>query len=340
MEHMGEEVNKPSVSVLSPAEYRTWDNFVRESPQGCFFHTTPWINILSRHFKRPFKIFLLHWNDQPAGGCLVFEHRRFGQTIITPVPLYPYSAPLFYLPVDEKGQKTIANNMLLTSALLEFLNNRYRIWILDSSYLFTDMRAFQWAGCEVTPRYTYLLELKESHLLEEGYSPSLRKKIRQARERQPEVRESRDPQEFIRQYLASYRRHGIKALLSEEKLNRLLPDLLSLPEVKLFYLYFQETAAASRIIVVDQNTIYDLMAGSTDETGLGSAYLVSHIFEQYADQEYKFDFLGADQFQIEQFKRSFGGHLVHGFRVARPVRFPISFLMKIRNFTLQKERIL
>jgi len=340
MKHMGEEAKNPSVSVLPSAEYQTWDKFVRDSPQGNLFHTITWVDILSRHFKRKYQILIIRWNDQPVGGCLVFEHSRFGQPMITPVPLYPYSAPLLYRPVDEKPQKTIANNLQIATALIVFLNQRYGLWILESSYLFTDMRAFQWAGFEITPRYTYLLELKEQQELEEGFSQSLRKKIRQAREMQPAVLISTDPAEFIRHYLASYKRHGLKALLAEKDLLKLLPDLLSLPQVKLFYLQFQNRIVASRIIVVDQTTIYDLLAGSIDETGLGSAYLLAHILDSYAAQNYRFNFLGADQSQIEQFKRSFGGQLVHGFLITKPVRFPLSLLLKMRKYTLLKRRVL
>jgi hypothetical protein len=121
-------------------------------------------------------------------------------------------------------------------------------------------------------------------------------------------------------------------------LSGLLPDLLALPQVKMYYLQSQNQVVAGRIIVTDHNMIYDLLTGGADESGLASAYLLSHIFESYCSQNLQVNFLGADHPQIEQFKRSFGGYLVHGFRITRPVRFPISLLLRIRTSYLSRKR--
>ncbi len=335
---MDEDLRSLTVSVLPDHEYAQWDEFVSQSPQGTFFHTTSWANILSRHFQRSYRILLIYRNNQPAAGCLAFEHKRYGQSLITPLALYPYSGPLFYRPQHEKPQKTISDYTKLNSTLIAYLNQVYPLWILDSSYLLTDLRAFQWAGCTIEPTYTYLLDLDDWQKMEERFSSSLRKKIRQAREMPFQIMTSTDPTEFIRLYLASYQRHGLTTLVPASTLYNLLPDLLALPQVKMYYLQLQNQIVNSRIIVVDQHMIYDLLTGGTDELGQASAYLLSHIFESFCAHNFKVNFLGADHPQIEQFKRSFGGQLVHGFRITRPLRFPVSLIFKIRKAYLLRKR--
>jgi hypothetical protein len=200
------------------------------------------------------------------------------------------------------------------------------------------VRAFQWAGCSTEPTYTYLVDLDERHKLLERYSGSLRKKIRHAQEMPFQITLAEDPAEFIRLYIESYKRHGMTTLLPADILFKLLPDLLRLPQVKMYNLQLKNQTVASRIIVTDQNMIYDLLTGGTNESGIAAAYLLSHIIESYCAQNLKFNFLGADHPQIEQFKRSFGGYLVHGFRITRPISLPLSLLLKMRTYYLSRKR--
>jgi len=277
-------------------------------------------------------------NHQWLAGCLTFERRRFGQSLITPLPLYPYSGPLFYLPQDEKPQKTIANYHKLSTIFINYLNHKYLFWQLIGSYQWTDVRSFQWAGCSIEPSYTYLVDLDELPKMEERLSGSLRKKIRQAKEKSYMISISTYPTEFMRLYIESYKRHHMKPWIPAGILSGLLPDLLALPQVKMYYLQSQHQVITGRIIVTDYNMIYDLLTGGADESGQASAYLLSHIFESYCSQNLKVNFLGADHPQIEQFKRSFGGYLVHGFRITRLVRLPGSLLLRERRSYLSRKR--
>lgn len=335
---MVEDLRSLTVSVLPTHNYALWDEFVAQSPQGTFFQTTRWAEILSRHFQRPYRILSIYRNNQLAAGCLVFEHKRCGKSLITPLALYPYSGPIFYKPQREKPQKTISDYTKLNSTLISYLDQAYPLWILESSYLLTDLRAFQWAGCTIEPAYTYILDLSDRDKMVQNFSSSLRKKIRQAAEMPFQVITAADPAEFIKLYLCSYQRHGMKALIPADTLGKLLPDLLALPQVKMYYLQLQNQIVNGRIIVVDQNNIYDLLTGGADESGLASAYLLAHIFESFCGQNFQVNFLGADHPQIEQFKRSFGGQLVHGFRIIRPLHFPLSAIFRIRRAFLMRKR--
>ena len=97
---------------------------------------------------------------------------------------------------------------------------------------------------------------------------------------------------------------------------------------------------AGRLVVIDNMTVYDLLAGSEDKTGFGSTFLVAKILEKFAETKECFDFLGADHPQIEQFKRGFGGDLTQGFRITNKTKKPLSWIIGIYRKYLYRERVI
>ena len=117
-----------------------------------------------------------------------------------------------------------------------------------------------------------------------------------------------------------------------------MKSVITLPNVKLFYVAAQGKIKSARLIVEDNQTIYDLLAGSDDDRGLASVYLVNHLLTTYCQSHQNFDFMGADHPEIEQFKRGFGGELRQGFRISGSVGFPLSLLVKLNEYRLNKIR--
>ena len=85
----------------------------------------------------------------------------------------------------------------------------------------------------------------------------------------------------------------------------LLEKIIELQNVRLYFVKNENKLLAGRIIVEDRNTIYDLLAGSIDKSGLASSFLVAEIMKMYAEKFTYFDFMGADHPDIEKFKRAF-----------------------------------
>ena len=335
---MSEKTDSLKISILNENEYPLWDEFVKDSPQGNFFNTIKWAEIISSVFNRLFKIIVIKKYEKHIAGIIVFENNKYGYKFITPVFLFPYSAPIFYRPIDEKYQKTVAYQLEISSRFIEYLRMNYKYWILDTHSTFQDLRAFQWAGCETEPIYDYSIELMKPNHSSEDFSQTTRKKIKQARDLDPEIFEQSDITDFIRMYIASYSRHEINPPNDPQKLEVILEKVLKLEQVKLYYIRLSKAVVASRIILIDDSIVYDLLAGSDDKSGLGSTYLVNHIINTFAPTHKYFNFLGAGHEQIEQFKRGFGGKLIHGFRIKSKAKFPFSVLLKMRENQLRFRR--
>ncbi len=335
---MAESKASSKINIIQSSDSALWDKFISNSPQGTFFHSSTWANILQNAFGRNYKILCSEKNGQIIGGMIFFEHHNFLWNVITPTPLFPYTAPIFYQPSDEKRQKTTHNELTIASQFDTYLSNHYSYWILDVPATTLDMRAFQWQGALVEPRYSYRIFLDNIDDLVNNFSQSVRKKIKQAESLGCEVAESENPEKLIELISYSYHRHGIKPYISNTALRSLLDNALNLQQIKLYTLKVKGEIKAARLIVVDENIIYDLLAGSDDPSGVGSTFLVSYILKKYIPTHKYFDFMGADHPQIEKFKRGFGGELVQGFRVTNKVKRPLSWLVSFNQYRMQKKR--
>ena len=334
--------SKPSfkISHVPKADSALWNQFVEDSPQGTFFHTTTWIEILSRTFGRSYDILFCLRNEQAVGGMIFFHHKIFIWNMITPTAFLPYCSPIFYKPVDEKPQKTIQNHLLITERFECYLQKQYDYWVLDVPHTSKDVRSYLWGGATIEPQYSYVVSIKTKEAVFENFNQSVRKKLKQAQNENAIVRESSDPALLAELVTKSYQRHGMKPLVSKEQLSKFLNEVVHLEQAKLFYVELNSKTIAGRLVIIDGTCGYDLVAGGEDHPGYGSTFLTAFILEKYAAEIERFDFLGANHPQIEQFKRGFGGELIQGFRVTNKTRIPLSWIVKIYEIRMQRERIL
>jgi hypothetical protein len=328
------------ISHVSRADSALWNQFVEDSPQGTFFHTTDWIEILSSTFGRSYDIIFCLKNEQPVGGMIYFHHKKLIWKMITPTAFLPYCSPIFYKPLKEKPQKTIHNHLLIAERIENYLRTQYDYWVLDVPYTSRDVRSYLWRGAVVEPQYTYVVSVTNKEAVFENFNQSVRKKLKQAQNENAVVRESSDPTLLAELVTKSYHRHGMKPLISKEQLSMLLNKVIHIEQAKLFYAELNRKIIAGRLVIIDGAFGYDLLAGGEDHPGYGSTFLTAYILEKYAGVIEKFDFLGANHPQIEQFKRGFGGELIQGFRVTNKTRIPLSWIIKIYENRMQRERIL
>jgi len=334
--------SNPTLEIIKiqQSDSALWNEFVENSPQGTIFHSTIWADILSSTFGRSYNILFCVKNEQPVGGMIFFNHKKLIWKMITPTAFFPYCAPIFYRPVDEKPQKTIHNQLIITASFEDYLRKNYDYWILDIPSDSKDVRSYLWKGAVVEPHYSYVVSLKNKEALLDNFNQSVRKKLKQAQNQKAMFLESRDPQVLIDLVTKSYKRHGMKPLVSEKQLGIFLKKVLELEQSKLYYFELNGKVTAGRLVILDKVSGYDVLAGSDDTTGLGSTYLIASILEKYAGVIKQFDFLGADNPQIEQFKRGFGGELTQGFRVTNKIKLPLSWIIKLYRHRLQKDRVL
>lgn len=323
---------------LQESESALWNDFVAKSAQGTFFHSAQWTGIISDVFGRPYKLLLCLKNNQPVGGIAFIYHKKMVWQLITPTPLFPFNSPIFYSAENEKSHKTIFNHLKITEKFESYLNQHYTYWVLDTSSNNQDMRAYQWRGAAVEPRYSYVVDLKNENNLIDIFNQSLRKKLKLAEQQNYRMQESNDPECLIGLFKKSYIRHGMSPLISEVRLRSLLNKTLQLPQIKLYHAQKDGETRAARLILADKHTGYDLLAGSSDPEGIASAFLVAQILRGLIPVLKSFDFMGADHPQIEQFKRGFGGKLTQSFRITNRIRPPLSWVVSSYQRYLSRER--
>jgi GNAT acetyltransferase-like protein len=319
------------IQYLDKEDYPLWDEFGKSSPQGTFFCSIPWLQILEEVYNRPLKIIVCKRNQEIVSGIPFFENKRLFWKMITPVFLLPCDGPIFYSNPDAKPQKIIADQIKFLERLLKHLKNEYDIIQLKSHHSFNDLRGFTWNGFQVEPEHTYICKLENEQIILSRFSQSLRKKIQKSKELSFEISESKDVNAFADLYLSSYKRHGQIPPILNDELDLLLRKIIELQNVHLYFVENENRLIAGRIVLEDKETIYDLLAGSVDESGLASSFLVAEIMKKYAEKFTYFDFMGADHPEIEKFKRAFGGELVHRFKVKNMPGMFLNMLLKIRQ---------
>ncbi len=272
--------------------------------------------------------------DEILAGLIVFDHSKWGLTLATPLPLFPFNGPVIRAMDDAGNHKITARTLKYSEAFARFLNKYYNYWIIDTGFGFHDVRSFQWTGCNLEPVFTYRLNLRNREDLSGGYNQTVRKKLKEATNLGITINETAGTGKFTELYERSYRRHAMHPPASKALVEKILGMIIKLPQVKLYIAESENKILAGRVIVEDRQIVYDLLAGSDDLTGLGATYIVHTLLTKYSSTHKQFEFMGAGHPQIEQFKRGFGGNLDIGFRISRKNRFPLSLLINLHNANL------
>ena len=159
-------------------------------------------------------------------------------------------------------------------------------------------------------RLNRCLQLEDSESLWNGYSQSLRRKLRRAED--SGLRLDTDPpvQLLAECYGKSYQRHGVKPPISVDHMQAWLTTLR---KQGILDLYAAKRAdgrcVATRAMIRDGDTLYDWLAGSDPPLApSGSHWLLHVLLSRYLDAGCRrFDFMGANTPGVSDFKRSFGG---------------------------------
>jgi hypothetical protein len=316
---------------LTENEFSLWNDFVNKSPQGSFFNTTQWANLLADTFNRPYQIIVLKNDQEIVAGIIAFIHSKLMFRMVTPVPLFPYNGPVLADHTGLKYQKIISRDIEYINRLTDYFIKEFHFFTWQTSPLLNDVRAFQWKNCRAEPTYSYRLHVNDWNSCQAAFNQTVRKKVRQAERDNYKFKKSDAKSSFLNLYSQSYLRHNMQPLIKEEILDKFLDKILKLPQVHMYEIDKDSQCLAGRIIVQDGLNIYDLLAGSDDPQGNASAFLVYKILELFSQDEFVFDFLGADHPRIEEFKRGFGGKLLPGYQITGPVGFPISWIIKMKK---------
>jgi hypothetical protein len=233
---------------------------------------------------------------------------------------HPARNPHLPLNFQITGQKLSAHNRRMRAAmerLAEFVcQHRIRGGGLTFSPLATDMRAFQWRGLDMAPRFTYHLDLP---CCQEHIDPSALKKMRKARDMGYVCEVTVDFQAVQECLLAPERRKGFEHQVTASELGELYR--LVGPSAMMAILCKNkagEPKGARVVIYAEGGLALGWSAGvKTDALKDGvNNLLVAHTLKLLVGKDCKvFDFVGANIPSVAEMKEAWGGRLVTYYQV-------------------------
>lgn len=154
-----------TVQVADADARDRWNGWVERSPHGTVFHQIEFLRVLERHADATLHLLVGYKGEQPIGFFPVFEQRKGPMTTVSSPPSglgVPHLGPAL-LAGGRKQRKRERLNVRFAEACFDWLDAE-----VDPSFVhvvtsagYDDVRPFQWNDYDVTPRYTYELDLSK-----------------------------------------------------------------------------------------------------------------------------------------------------------------------------------
>lgn len=332
---------KFEIQILNRSRFELWDRFVNEAPGGTLFHSTRWASIIQPIFARDFRILVLFKQQELQAGFLFWPAKTLGFSMITRAPLTPYQGFLFKASKKERSSGSIAQIQEWSSLLIAHLKEEFDYIDLVTVSEQQDIRPYIWQEFSAQPKFTYTFPLLPFDQLEKQFSQSLRRKIKN-RSAGLEVEETQETDKLLQFVLDSYRYHGLEPSVPEKNLKKVFSALAAEDWAHVFYLKKDGVERAALLLLEDNRNVFALFAGVDTEARkeFYTEYLYTQCMKDSRFSGKKFDFLGANTKDFEQFKRSFGGDLQVYFELNYTRGKVLSSLSKLRKKqTMLKRRM-
>lgn len=312
---MGELVVRP----IEAQEYDTWDAFVASSAQGTLFHTSVWKKVIDSIYA-PASLLLLGCFEGPAliGGCVALDRRRMGQrTAVTPLQT-PYVGYLLDPVLGEKLSDQVSRQSETLSALAGWMSRSFQFQHLINAPHLEDARPLIQAGYQLSPRFTYVLNLKlPAEELWERFDGSVRRQIRKAERANFELSANFDLSQGYSLFEGTFTRRGGKCPVSWEFFQEIAGGETLAPWREIFCAHEEGRLAGFVVLLKFESTLYYALA-STDAEYLSkgvSSLLIWEIVRTFSNQEWStLDFVGANIPSIARFKEGFNPKLLMHFQ--------------------------
>jgi hypothetical protein len=303
-----------SVKTIEPHEFDTWDEFVMSSPHGTLFHTSAWKRIVDAACA-PARLVLIGCFDgfMLVGGCVALDRERYGQrTAVTPI-VTPYAGFLLEPPLGEKLSDQTSRQAEVLTALSEWMQSHYPYQNLVNAPHLEDMRPLIQCGYRLTPRFTYLINLKlPAEEIWQRFDGSVRRQIKKAEREGYELSDDMKSDAAYALLDATFRRHGQDCPVSREMFEAVISGE-PLRECRQIMAAHRDGQLAAYIVALKFNRTlyYELAATHQDFLSSGvSSLLIWELVKSHACEAWNtFDFVGANIPSIARFKEGFNPRL-------------------------------
>jgi hypothetical protein len=328
----------PRATFLDPADEavrRDWADLLERSEQATPFSTLAYAEAVRDVLGLDYRLAGVYDNDSDGerliGGVLCYEKPLGPYRRVVVPPLTAYTSFLFDPPLRETD---INHRRSPLDALIELLEEHYHALSFLLHPSLRDVRAFQWAGWQVTPRYTQRLPLDTSTEVHAGWSSSTRRTFRKHDSSFPvETRASeRTARQAADLCAASYARHDDTPPLPPERMAAFARRLQETGLVRFFRVRNQKVNEIEGALAAlhDEDAAYYWLVGSRPGPAM-TVLLGAALRELVGDGLSQFDFVGANTPSITEFKRRFGPELISYFRVEHATRPEMHLLDTVRR---------
>ena len=303
---------RPDAPALVPA----WELLLAESPQATAWSDLTFAAHVEAALGLPVQVAAV-WEDEVLrAGAVLYEKRKGPYRAAALPPLVQYVTPLLDAPLRETdvNHRRSALDVLL-AAIAEAFDQAQLV--LHPSL--DDARVLQWNGWDVTPAYTYRIDLS-TDAVTSGWSSTPKHTWKKERDAF-EVKEGAAwTSEAVTLVEASLSRQDEAMDVEPEAAWALVRALAEDGLVRVFVARRDGEPEAGLFVLSDGRTAHYWLAGSVP--GPAMTVLVGEVLARLRDDGLAyFDLVGANVPTIAEFKRKFGSTLVPYFRarhVARP----------------------
>ncbi len=300
------------------SDFDEFEKFNLSSPQSNPFQSIGWLKAFSEIFDISLEILFAKKGDEIVAGLILPVKKKLIFPASTPLLFTYYSGILFKDFSREKRQKQIIEKNEAIEKIHRYLESKLKLFIFKLHYTIDDVRQFKWLGYKIKPRHTFILNIESLERAWDGLSNSLKRKIKEAQERDFKVIKTTDVEKLSEQQILSYEKSGGKFFLGFKDLKKLLEKLVQNGTIQVYHVVDKNnTVLASRGISIWKDKGYDIIAGMRDrEVDVASHFLLWKILEDLSSNGVReFDFCGADIQSVSFFKTQFGGEIKISFEV-------------------------
>lgn len=309
-----------------------WDE-LHGRAEGIVFNSSDWLHTLADIYGREAQCVLVSDGENIRAGIPLLLKRKGMLRYSGALPMSLYSGFLHTLGSEDYPGACEAllgeSEQLCHFASLSLPHDAALISVLTSR------------GWDIQHRLSLRLDLSNPDRLWDGYSQSLRRKIRRASEVPLTIRDDAPVDVLIDLYQRSYLRHGILPPTPPQQMRGWLSRLRHEGLVHCFAAYRADgVPAAARALIREGAMVYDWLAGADPAVApSGSHSLLHTILLRYAAEGAKtFDFMGANTPGVVEFKKSFGPY-EHPYVEAHWYRTPlVKTLLRIQSARLLRGR--
>jgi hypothetical protein len=310
------------VRQVEPDEHDSWDEFVEQSPQGTLYHTSRWKRVIDAAYQpASLRLLACFGPHGIVGGCVLLDREKYGQrTGVTPL-LTPYAGFLLEEPPGGKLSDKVSRQAAILGAMTAVLAKEFAYQNITNSPGLTDSRALDDAGYSVTPRFTYLLNLRlPLDELWQRLDGSVRRQIRKAERAQLALSDQFDPRVGYDLFRGTFGRGGGDCPVSQELFLAVTQGDALRDYRAIHCVHDSEKLVAYIVTLRFRGTVYYAVASThPDYLSEGhSSFLVWEVIKGLAGAEFEtLDFVGANIPSIARFKEGFNPQLQLYFQVER-----------------------